>query len=125
MGRRGNIVNIQATEDGINYSTLSHTGPHETTRECGCLERHFIRTTLRIGRGGFHKVRGKIIDYWLLEETVDLQRTESLSHIQEYRAYKLLLLNVLGHLSNEGLDCCVWVEAKLLIVQKPASVYFT
>jgi len=37
-GRRGHIVNIQTTENGINYSIRSHASLHETTCGCGCFE---------------------------------------------------------------------------------------
>ena len=37
-GGDGHVIHIQAKEDGGNYSTLSHSNPQATTRECGSLE---------------------------------------------------------------------------------------
>ena len=50
------------------------------------MEGRFEHLTIQVGRYGFEKVRGKVKDRQVVDETVDPYSIEGLGHIEENRA---------------------------------------
>ena len=63
VGWRRHVTDIQTEQEGGNYSSLIHAGPHDSTSGCVCLERRFERPVMQVRRDGVYRVRGKIKEY--------------------------------------------------------------